>query len=210
MKNMKLLAILMSLICALCLGGLVACGGGGGDASGDASGGTEQEAPAPTDEELITADAQSVVGSTISADALLEGFENDESMKKFESMGLDLKGYAENMAKIFKFEIVSVDVDGDTAVAHGKLTLPDFGDKTDELQEKAMEEATKGKDFSNMSQDEQIKIFGEVLNGVLSSPDFPTVTEEVPIDYVKNGDKWEMKDKSAVESLLSGATDTTE
>lgn len=203
MKRFKLVSLVVVLVIALCSMGLVACGGSGQGGGGSEKSGGQESAPQPTDEELIKQDVEKILGTSISAETLLKGLRDDEQMLKFEEMGMDLEEYAKNMAKIFKISIDSVEVEGDEAKAKAKLTVPDFGEKTDKLTEKALEKETKGVTVSELSQDEQIKIFAKVMNGVLSDPDFPTATTDFDIDYVKKDGTWQMKDKNAIESILS-------
>lgn len=203
MKRFKLVSLVVVLVIALCSMGLVACGGSGQGGGGSEKSGGQESAPQPTDEELIKQDVEKIIGTSISAETLLKGLRDDEQMLKFEEMGMDLEEYAKNMAKIFKLSIDSVEVEGDEAKAKAKLTVPDFGEKTDELTEKALEKETKGVTVSELSQDEQIEIFAKVMNGVLSDPDFPTATTDFDIDYVKKDGTWQLKDKDAIESILS-------
>jgi len=203
MKRFKLVSLVVVLVIALCSMGLVACGGSGQGGGGSEKSGGQESAPQPTDEELIKQDVEKIIGTSISAETLLKGLRDDEQMLKFEEMGMDLEEYAKNMAKIFKISIDSVEVEGDEAKAKAKLTVPDFGEKTDKLTEKALEKETKGVTVSELSQDEQIEIFAKVMNGVLSDPDFPTATTDFDIDYVKKDGTWQMKDKNAIESILS-------
>ena len=203
MKRFKLVSLVVVLVIALCSMGLVACGGSGQGGGGSEKSGGQESTPQPTDEELIKQDVEKIIGTSISAETLLKGLRDDEQMLKFEEMGMDLEEYAKNMAKIFKISIDSVEVEGDEAKAKAKLTVPDFGEKTDKLTEKALEKETKGVTVSELSQDEQIEIFAKVMNGVLSDPDFPTATTDFDIDYVKKDGTWQMKDKDAIESILS-------
>lgn len=208
MKRFKLVSLVVVLVIALCSMGLVACGGSGQGGGGSEKSGGQESAPQPTDEELIKQDVEKIIGTSISAETLLKGLRDDEQMLKFEEMGMDLEEYAKNMAKIFKISIDSVEVEGDEAKAKAKLTVPDFGEKTDELTEKALEKETKGVTVSELSQDEQIEIFAKVMNGVLSDPDFPTATTDFDIDYVKKDGTWQLKDKDAIESILSAKGST--
>ena len=208
MKRISVFVVVTAVVCAFVLLGLTACGGSGSSGGSSSGGSQEKSEPVPTDEELIQADIEKIIGTVISSDELLAQLREDETMKQFEGMGLDLESYAENMAKKFKLEVDAVEVSGDTAVVKAKLTTPTFGDEANEIMEKALAKASEGLDLSTMSQSEQMKVFAEALNAALTDPDFPTNSSDFDIDYVKKDGTWEAKDKDKLSSLLDSVGST--
>lgn len=199
MKNKRYLALLIAMVCALCVAGLAGCGGN--SSAPAASGGSA--APVVSDEDLIKQDVENVIGTAISKEELLQGLREDQQIAEFEAAGFDAEAYAENMANIFKFEVDSVEVDGDTAVAYCKLTVPNFGDEMEARVVAAVEEASTITDVAAMSEDEQMAFIMGILSDVMAAPDFPTETTDFNIDYIKDGDTWVMKDKDSIEESLS-------
>ena len=150
MRNRVLAAILV-VACVFCVTGLAACGGGSSSASSSAAdvGASASSAADPsssaaadaqaTDEELIKADVENYVGTTMSEEALTATLRADESIAQYAESGFDVDAYAKNMTKIIRLEVESVDVDGDKAVAHAAFTTPDFGDAANEMVMEALE-----------------------------------------------------------------------
>lgn len=210
----RFLAAALAVACAFCVMGLAACGGGSPSASSSAAGASSStssaaessassaaETPA-TDEELIKADVESFIGTVVSEETLTASLKADESIAQYAENGFDVDAYAKNMAKIIKFEVTSVDVDGDKAVAHGALTIPDFGDAADEMVGDALEAKLASVDADSLTEDGQVALLMEVLTEVLTSPDFPTTTSEFDIDYAKKDGSWTMQDQPGVAQKL--------
>lgn len=189
MKNKRFLAILMALACALCVAGLSACGG-----SAD---------PNVSDEDLIKADCEKVVGTYISPEEMLDALRADDQIAEYEALGLDVESYAQNMSNIFKFAVNSVEVDGDTAVAKCVLTVPNYGSEMQESIEAAIMEAAETTDVASMTEDEQMALIMGIMNDVISDPNFPTEDTDIDIDYVKEGGSWKMKDAESIEENLT-------
>lgn len=208
MKKTRILAIVTLALCALGIVGLVACSGGSGSSSASASSAAASSASASSaaaqqsDEELIKADIESIIGTAVSKEALAAAMRADDEMAALEAQGLDLDAYAENMANVFKFEVREVKVNGDTAVATTALTTPNFGEEMDALFDEALEAESANVDVANMSEEEQVSFLMSIVSKVLSDPNLPTATETFDIDYVKTNGTWAMADESKVESEL--------
>lgn len=211
MKSNKILALMLAAVLAAGSLGLAACGGGGSSSGGDDAKPTDsqqEKTPAgPTDEELIKEDLEKVVGFSVSKEEMLEGFLEDEDMKHFQELGFDLEAYAENMSNKIKFDVRSIDVSGDTAVAHVTLTFPEFNEAAEALIEKRADEAFADIDLESITEEEFLAKYMGVVSDTLTDPAFPTVDNEFDIDYVKKGDAWEMADQSEVESQLEALSD---
>lgn len=192
MKKSRILLLALTFVCAFGLFSLAACSGSGANSA-------ESQEPQQSDEELITADVEETLGTYITKEELAKSLHEDEDLAAYEEMGMDLDSYAENMANLFKLEVVSVEVDGDTAVAKVALTSPNFGDEAEAM----LDEAIEGVDVSGLSEDEAMSAVMGALNDVLSNPEFPTETDTFDIDYEKVNGTWTMSDQSDVESRLS-------
>ena len=206
MKKMRLIGMTLMFACILGMAGLVACSGGSTSSAASGSEGASSaaasESAALSDEEIIKADAQTVLDSLITKEVLVEAMKNDESFAAFQSMGLDLDEFAEKLTGVFKFSVGDVTVNGDTATAAVTMTLPDFSADTDELLNKAMTEVTDGVDVEGMSEKEQVSLIMDVMMKVMTDPDMPTTSSDFDLKYTKDNGTWKVDEEGLdVESL---------
>lgn len=190
MKRSKLAALITTVLCMLCLVGLAACGG--------------NTVAQKSDEELIKEDIATTIGTNVTKEEIAKGMREDAELQQLEQLGLDIDSYAENIAGKFEVNTESVKVDGDTAVATLDVLVPDFGEKADALADQAINKAIAGMDTSSMSEEELMKVFSQALNDALSSPDFPTTSTTLNVDYVKKDGSWQLKDPDSVKQQLFG------
>lgn len=214
MKKQKLIISALALTCALAIAGLAGCGGNSasnttssGTASGSASASASASAssgPSIAEEKAaIEADIEKVIGTTVSKETLEAGLRANSDIQNYIKYGFDVSAYAENMANIMKLEILDIDVDGDEAVAHVRLIMPNFNDASvEQLMTNALQDLAAGKDVQAMPQDEQLALIMNATTVVLTNPDFPTATSDFDIDYVKKNGEWTMADPEGAQSLM--------
>lgn len=202
----KLVAMVaFAAVLAMSLTMLVACGGGSDSKSGSDSGKAASTPAAQSDEDLIKADIEKVVGTTVSAKDLAEGFKADEDFVQIAEMAsLDLDKYAEKIATRFSAVVKDVKVDGDNAVAKLEVTSPDFKAMY-ELLDKKLEEALADVDVANITEEEYGKMVGQLMLDVFDDPEFPNATAECDVDYAKKDGEWSIVDPSVLENELKKA-----
>lgn len=190
MRRSKRAALVTAVLCVLCLVGLAAC-----------SGNIEAQ---KSDEALIEEDVATAIGMNVTKEELADGMREDSELQQLEQLGLDFDSYAENIAGKFEVGMESVRVDGGTAVAALDVLVPDLGEKADALADQVIENAIAGLDTSSMSEEELMKVLSQALNDALSSPDFPTTSTTLNVDYVKKDGSWQLKDPNGVKQQLFG------
>ena len=94
---------------------------------------------APSDEDLIRADIESIVGTSVSKEALAASFRTDSQMVEFEKIGMDIDAYAEAFSKKCKLEIDFIEVKSDTAVAKVTFTTPRLDDEAEKLLDETLD-----------------------------------------------------------------------
>ena len=221
MYRKTLMAIAIAVVCAFGSVGLVACGGSqGGSVSAGASGSAAASASADASSSSVdkTAEYQKAIADDAVAQVtaiMRSGFDqiiaSDPNWQQLTSMGLDVDAFAGKFMSLIKLEVSSVDVDGDTAVAHMVGTVPDIdSEEANAAMTQALEKFTQDLDPNNASKDELLAKLGDIMVEGLNDPSVPAITESFDIDYVKSGETWTIKDKDALESsittgMLSGA-----
>lgn len=213
MKN-RFLVVLLALICALSMAGLVACSGGNAaqsssqaESSATASDAAASSAAATEDEAAIKQDAEKVVSTMFGKDSIETMFNANESLAQLKDLGFDISKLADFISGLITSEVTNVKVDGETAVATIKISYPEWNDEVSAaLQEKATA-ALEGIDFDGMSQEDAMSAYMDAYFSAIESTEFPQVSEELTIDYLKDGDTWKMKDgENFQEELVSVAS----
>ena len=232
MKTRNSLVLMLALACAFCMAILVACGGGGASSAasseaasstasaevsssavsveaGSSEAASAQETSseaALSDEEVIKDNLEKTIGAFLTKDVFVAALRANDSTAGLEEMGMSLDELADVMLQVIKFEIVSVEVNGDTAVAKCKMTMPDFNNEEAEnvLADVLIRELD-GADPTTVPEDEQAKILMKVMKAALTDPAFPMISQDLDIDYEKKGDTWLMVGQDSLESSLGDA-----
>lgn len=182
-KTKKLLAIAVCALTVVLAFALAGCGG---------------SAPKQSDEALIKADIDKVIGTEINADELTKELQGDSDIKAYEAYGLDVERASKALASKYKVEIGEVKVSGDKAVATVKVTTPTFGNEMDAM----LSEKIEAIDTTGMDEQEVMKAAMNALVELFESPDYPVATASMDIDYVKQGGNWKMADSDAMDKEL--------
>lgn len=192
--GIRMRSITWCLTCALicCAPTLVGCSG-----TPDAH---TSEPALPPAKELIAEDVQQVVGTTAVLDAasLAQALRENETYAYYESCGLDIDAYAQRYVDTCSVELKSVEVNGDTAVATMRVTTLSLGDSISAV----LDELIPASDVANMTDEDGMRLVMGALNDLLASPDVPTATGEILIDYVWQDGAWTMRDVEETQSLL--------
>lgn len=132
--------------------------------------------------------------------------EDEDTVATIESLGIDADEYIEAIMKHYgwTWDPAAIAVDGDKAVAKVTMTYPDFDTMSDMLDEKS-EEWLKTIDKDSMDEATFYKEYGKLVMEVMHAEDFPELTSDFDIDYVKDGGTWKMADEDAVLSELNEA-----
>ena len=202
MKN-RFLAILMACVLACSVFAIAGCGGG------SSSSGSSAAPSGPTDEELITADVEGIFGKIFTPE-VIEAIISEgagDTLGQLESLGVtfDYNALAEAFKTVMKVEVTGVTVNGNEATADITITYPDYNDaKGKEAMEAAMTKMLEDVDPATVKDDPDAlsKLLNEAIVVGLTSPDIPTTSATDSIEYVKNGDTWEMKDADALQDAL--------
>lgn len=184
--------------------GLAACSGGVQGAS-QSSEKQETVVAAPSDEDLIRADIGSIVGTSVSKEALSASFRTDSQMVEFEKIGMDIDAYAEAFSKKCKLEIDFIEVKSDTAVAKVTFTTPRLDDEAEKLLDEALDAELENVNIENASEEELFTLLFGIMQKTIESPDFPLGSESFDIEYTKTNGTWSMVDQSFVESSFFAA-----
>lgn len=194
MKKSRIITAFIAVVCALSLGCLVACGGGGSNAP-----------KADDDVALITADIEQVIGTTVKAEDIVAGFKEDaEFMDLADLVGLDIDAYADALAQSMKCEVASVEVNGETAVATLEVSSPDYDAMYANL-DVLLEDALANADTDNMTEDDLYKLVGQILMETATGESMPIKTKTVAVDYTKVDGTWTIDDINAVTTALENA-----
>ena len=154
--------------------------------------------PGQSDADLIRADVEKQLSMTAGADAVAEMVESDPTLKAYIELGFDMDGAIANMSALTKIEVVNVGVEGDRGVASVDVTVPDCGDATADA---IVQEVAKI-DTANKTDDELTQAFIDTLNNVFKSPNFPTTTSHMSIDYIKKDGQWQIESPENVAQQL--------
>lgn len=121
-----------------------------------------------------------------------------------EQAGLDVDEYVGTLAKMYKWDIGDVNVDGDKAVAKVTMTYPDYS-VMDQLLDQKLDEYLATNDTSNLTEDEATKIVGQLLMEILKSGELTTTSEDFDIDYIKENGAWKIANYDEVEKAMIDA-----
>ena len=160
---------------------------------------------APSDEDLIRADIESIVGTSVSKEALSASFRTDSQMVEFEKIGMDIDAYAEAFSKKCKLEIDFIEVKSDTAVAKVTFTTPRLDDEAEKLLDETLDTELENVNIENASEEKLFTLLFGVMQKTIESPDFPLGSESFDIEYTKTNGTWRMVDQSFVESSFVSA-----
>jgi|GEM_PF-1896872 len=141
----------------------------------------------------------------------VEKYFNDENFFEDEE-GTSDSGFSEELSQLFyaklDYKILSSSISGDTAIVTTKITNTDmsiiFGEYMLEMIGLAFEEAYKPEE-EQMSDEEFDQKAEEILYGLLTRDDNPTVTNTVDVRLTKSGNTWIIaEDEELLDALTGG------
>lgn len=159
-------------------------------------------ASAASDEELITADLEKFIETTFTSQQFADTIRQNSDLQDLVALGFDIDAFAEDIMNLFSLDVTTVEVSGDTAIARVAVIEPVFSTEASTLMEQEMNRIEERVDVDSMTEEELMPYFMEAMSAVLSDPNFPTTTNDVKVEYVKNGDNWEMSDPSVLTSMI--------
>lgn len=159
-------------------------------------------ASAASDEELITADLEKFIETTFTSQQFADTIRQNSDLQDLVALGFDIDAFAEDIMNLFSLDVTTVEVSGDTAIARVAAIEPVFSTEASTLMEQEMNRIEERVDVDSMTEEELMPYFMEAMSAVLSDPNFPTTTNDVKVEYVKNGDNWEMSDPSVLTSMI--------
>ena len=199
MKN-KFLVSLMACVLAFGMFALAGCGGSSSSQSG------------PTDEELITADAEGIIAKILTPDNIESMLSKTSggTIEQMESMGLklDYEALAASFKDVIKLKVDSVTVNGDTATAAITTTYPDYtNEEASKIMEAEMTKVFGEADLASLATDTDklSDLMNDAITTCLTSPDLPTTSASGTIDYEKVNGTWQIKDDDALNKLLASS-----
>lgn len=170
MKLKKMgIAILALTLAVFSLGALAACGPSPEEAIRDA----------------ITKEFDSF--KNIDESAVEQVTQSDSGQDIISEFGLTDEEYAALILDGFDYTINSIEVDGSTAKANLTITSKSYSAFEDKLTS-AAEEITNDPNFASMSEDEVMALLPDAFKQSLE--DIDVVSEDVTIEYTKEGNVW--------------------
>ena len=130
---------------------------------------------------------------------------DEETTQIVDSLGITVDDYVSGIVKHYGWTFGDITVDGDTAVAAVTMTYPDFDKMGEILDAKADEWLEAQGGVEAVTEEQFYQAYGKIVMDILNSDEFPVLTADFNVDYIKDGKDWVIKDRDAVTDTMNEA-----